>query len=118
MTEEKFRVIQLTREFILIVDKELDNFPRKDIEIKARLRNTCFDLLEILYKANMIENIEKKKELLEIAIAKIKIIDFLINLSFDRELISNKKYLRLGTKLEEMIRYITGWLKKYVNSKE
>ena len=66
----------------------------------------------------MIENIEKKKELLEIAIAKVKIIDFLINLSFDRELISNKKYLRLGTKLEEMIRYITGWLKKYVNSKE
>ena len=36
MTEEKFRVIQLTREFILIVDKELDNFPRKDIEIKAK----------------------------------------------------------------------------------
>ena len=35
----------------------------------------------------------------------VKIIDFLINLSFDRELISNKKYLRLGTKLEEMIRY-------------
>ena len=118
MTEEKFRVIQLTREFILIVDKELDKFPRTDIELKTRLRNTCLDLLEILYKANMIENIEKKKELLEIAIAKVKIIDFLINLSFDRELISNKKYLRLGTKLEEMIRYITGWLKKYVNSKE
>ena len=62
MTEEKFRVIQLTREFILIVDKELDNFPRKDIEIKTRLRNNCFDLLEILYKANIIENIEKKLE--------------------------------------------------------
>ena len=88
MNEGKFRVIQLTREFILIVDKELDNFPRKDIEIKTRLRNTCSDLLEILYKASMIENIEKKKEFLEIAIAKVKTIDFLINLSFDRELIS------------------------------
>lgn len=118
MTEEKFRVIQLVREFILIVDKELDNFPRKDIEIKTRLRNTCFDLLEMLYEANMIENIEKKKELLEISIAKVKIIDFLINLSFDRELISNKKYLRLGIKLEEMIRYIAGWLKKYLITKK
>ena len=32
--EEKFKIIQFIREFIIRVDKELDNFPKKDIEIK------------------------------------------------------------------------------------
>lgn len=118
MIEEKFKVIQLVREFIVVVDKELDNFPRKDIEIKSRLRNSCFDLLEMLYGANMVGNTERKKEILEMSIAKVKLIDYLINLSYDRELISNKKFLKLGTNLEEIVRYISGWLKKYVNPQD
>lgn len=31
MREEKFKVIQFIREFIIRTDKELDNFPKKDI---------------------------------------------------------------------------------------
>ena len=53
MKEEKFKVIQFIRELILKIDKELDNFPKKDIEIKVRIRNASFDLLEIVYKANV-----------------------------------------------------------------
>ena len=52
MKEEKFKIINFIRDLIIYIDKELDNFPRKDIEIKNRIRNTSFDLLEIAYKAN------------------------------------------------------------------
>lgn len=33
MKTEKFRIIQFIRELILMIDKEMDNFPKKDIEV-------------------------------------------------------------------------------------
>ena len=44
MKEEKFKIIQFIREFIIRVDKELNNFPKKDIEIKNKIRNDAQSL--------------------------------------------------------------------------
>lgn len=52
MKEEKFKVVQFIREMILVIEKELDNFPKKDIEVKHRIRTSTFDLLELSYEAN------------------------------------------------------------------
>ena len=38
MKEEKFKVIEFIRKLIIAIDKELDNFPKKDIELKNRIR--------------------------------------------------------------------------------
>ena len=57
MKEEKFKVINFTRDLLIIIDTELDNFPKKDIEIKNRLRNNSYDLLELLYLANNTTNV-------------------------------------------------------------
>lgn len=114
MKEEKFKVIQFIREFILKVDKELDNFPKKDIDIKVRIRNESYSLLELAYKANSVSDKDYRNQLLEEAIAKIKLIDFLINLSYDKEIIPNKRYLKLGYTLDNIAKYITGW-KKNIN---
>ena len=81
MKEEKFKVIQLIRELILVIDKELENYPKKDVEIKNRIRTSTYDILEISYEANVTENIELKKNLLNKIISKIKVIDLLLNLS-------------------------------------
>lgn len=114
MKEEKFKVIQLIRELILHIDKNLDNFPKKDIEIKNRIRNISFDILESLYEANTISDIDRKKYRLEIIIAKIKTLDFLINLCYDKQIINNKRYLKFGEKMDDVIRYTSGWLKSLV----
>ena len=34
MKEEKFQVINFIRNLIIVIDKELSNFPKKDIEIE------------------------------------------------------------------------------------
>ena len=59
MKEEKFKVIQFIREMIVRIDKEFDNFPKKDIEIKNRIRNNTYDLLEVSYEANTTQDIAK-----------------------------------------------------------
>lgn len=116
MKEEKFKILQFIREFIIRVEKELDNFPKKDIEIKKDIRDSSYQLLELVYEANITSQDGKKIDLLEKGIAKIKLIDFLINLSYDKGLITQKKYIKLSEKLDDIVKYISGLLKK--NSKQ
>ena len=78
MKEEKFKVINFIRELIVYIDKNLENFPRKDIEIKNRMRNISYDLLEISYMAN-VKKINKEIYMEQI-IVKVKVLDFLLNL--------------------------------------
>lgn len=118
MKEEKFKIIQFIKEMILAIEKELANFPKKEVEIKNRIRTNSYNLIEHCYKANATSNIEKKVELLEESIAEIKVIDFLLDLSYDRELITHKKVIKIGLKMDDIIKYISGWLKKIKVSQE
>ena len=114
MKEEKFKIINFIRNFIVQADRELINFPKKDMEIKNQIRTLSYELLEICYEANATMSIEYKIRLLEKCIAKVKVIDFLINLSYDKQIISNKKYIKLGLIMDDIIKYISGWLSKNI----
>ena len=52
MNDEKFKILQFIRDLVIVVEKELDNFPKKDIEIKGRIRTAIYDILELAYEAN------------------------------------------------------------------
>lgn len=118
MKEEKFKIVQFIRELILTVEKELSNFPKKEIEIKNRIRSNSYDLLETCYEANATSDIQMKQKLLEQAIAKVKVIDFLLDLSHEKELITSKKLLKIGLKMDDIIKYTSGWLKKIEATKQ
>lgn len=111
MQNEKFKVINFIRDLLINIDKNLENFPKKDLEIKSRIRNNSYDLLELAYEANVTENKENKRILIEKCIAKIKIIDFLINLCYEKQIINNKRYIKFGTAMDEIIKYLVGWKK-------
>lgn len=111
MKQEKFKVINFIRELIVTIDKELSNFPKKDIELKNRIRKNSYDLLELSYEANTTRNIKNKEILLEKMIAKVKVLDFLINLCYDKMIINNRKYIKFGEKTDDIIKYTTGWIK-------
>ena len=44
MKEEKFKLIQFIREFLYKIESELDNFPKKDIEINYRPLSMLIDI--------------------------------------------------------------------------
>ena len=48
-------------------------------------------------------------------IAKIKVIDFLLNLAHDKNIITAKKYYKFGNKIDDIIKYTNGWLKQINN---
>lgn len=88
----------------------MDNFPKKDIELKNRIRTNSYNLLEIAYEANNTQDIEYKKKLLNKALAKIKVIDFLLNLSYEKEIINQKRYYKFDNKIDDITKYTIGWI--------
>ena len=115
MREEKFKVINFIRNLVLNLDNLLDNFPKKDIELKNRIRQNSYDLLELTYEANISTNVGYKKQLLEKTVAKVKIIDFLVNICYDKQIINSKKYVKFGNSIEDITKYLTGWIKSLLN---
>ena len=111
MKEEKFKVINFIRELIVYLDDFLDNFPKKDLELKNRIRVNSYDLLELSYEANYTTDKQYKKKLLYKGIAKIKIIDFLINICYNKQIINSKKYVKFGNRIEDINKYLIGWIK-------
>ena len=72
--------------------------------------------MELIYEANSSTNIEFKVSILQKILAKVKVIDFLLNLSYDREIINSKKYLKLANRIDDIVKYTTGWLNSMINS--
>ena len=114
MKEEKFKVISFIRELIVYIDNYMDNFPRKDIEIKSRIRNLSYDLLELAYKANISKC--KKDIYIDEIMAKIKVLDFLFNLCYDKKIINQKRYTKFGEKLDDILKYSIGWQKSLLQT--
>ena len=111
MKEEKFKIINFIRQLIVYIDNSLDNFPKKDIELKNRIRSNSYDLLELAYKAKVPKDDKYKERLLEETIAKVKIVDFLLNLCYDKQIINQKKYIKFGEKMDDILKYTLGWIK-------
>lgn len=114
MKEEKFKVINFIRKLVVNLDNLLDNFPKKDIELKNRIRENSYDLLELAYEANVSTDNERKKVIIEKAIAKVKIIDFLVNICYDKQIINSKKYVKFGNSIDDITKYLSGWIKSFL----
>ena len=118
MKSEKFKVINYIRELLIMIDNELENFPKKELELKNRIKSNSYDILELSYEANNILDKNNKILILEKVLAKIKVIDFLLNLSYDKKLMSQKKYLKLANKIDDITKYTTGWINSISDSKK
>lgn len=110
MKYEKFKIINLIKEIVINIDKNIINFPKKEIELKRKIKEASYNLILIAYEANVTTNTERRLELQEKAIAHVKYLDFLINICYDKQIINGKKYIKFGEALDNIIRYITGWI--------
>ncbi len=108
MNEEKFIVAKHIKEFIMMLDDYLINYPRKYYELRNRLVNDSYELLEIIYTANYME-VEERKSLQVKGIMKISLIDFYIEQSFKKRIISEKQSIRLSKKLLNINKLLRSW---------
>lgn len=69
--KNEFLIVKNIKEFIVSLDNFLNNYPRKEYELRNRLVNTSYDLLELVYQSNY-----KKDFNFNIILSKISMLDF------------------------------------------
>ena len=108
MNKDKFLINRYIKEFILVLDDYLLNYPKKYFELRNKLVNDSYNLLELVYLANYSNELARKNYQLK-ALMKTDIIDFYLEESYKKKIISEKQCLKLSNKLGVIHKMIYKW---------
>ena len=105
--KDNFKIIINIKKTILYLDKVLINFPNNEKVLKYKIGSTIYDILELTYLANELNDKIYKKKI----IVKIKMIDFYLKISCDKKYISYKKYIKISNYLLNILKSLYAWVK-------
>ena len=98
-------IARKVRKTIEYVEKNIYNFPNEYKVLKERIINSCYDILENVYRANVDQDVKTKWE----ALVQIKLLNFYLKQALDKELITKKKFLSYGKHLLEIHNMVSSW---------
>ena len=103
--QDNLLIARNVRKTIEYVEKNIYNFPNEYKVLKERIINSCYDILENVYRANVNQKREYKDEVL----VQIKMLNFYLKQALDKELITKKKFLSYGNHLTEIHNMLRSW---------
>ena len=104
---DRFNIAIKVKKFIFMVDDLVINYPKKDYVLKDRLKNSCYYLLEYIYRANYSK--DKYSYQMDI-LTNISMIDFYLEESYHKQIISERKLLNYTNFLKEITKMVYGWI--------
>lgn len=104
--QDKLLIATKTKKTIEYIEKAVCNFPNTQYILKNKIINTCYEFLELVYKAN----IHKDTFFMKDAIVKIRMLEYYIKISLENKFISFKKYENIGKYLLEINKMIVSWV--------
>ena len=104
--QDKLIISIKIKKTIELVRKTTCNYSHEYKFLKDTIMNTFYDLLKLTYKANIYKDINVKKDM----VVDIKMIEYYIKVSCDYQLISYKKFKRIGDYLLEINKMVYSWM--------
>ena len=111
-TNEKFAIATKARKTIKYIENSTNTFPKTHQVLKNKIITNLYDMLENIYRANIFQEIEYKKEI----IVNIQLLNFYIEESYNKNFISYKKLINYGRYLLELDSMVRSWM-SYETSK-
>ena len=105
--EEHLLIASTTRKTIRYIEKNISNFPNKYIILKNKIIESCYKILENIYRANIFQDIDDKKEI----VVSINMLNFYLEEAVKKELISYKKFESYVNHLIEIDKMTRSWFK-------
>ncbi len=87
-----FALLNNTKKTIAYINKQLINYPRSEVILKHNTEQTMYEIIELIFSFS-INDIERiKLKYLKDLIIKLSMLDFYIATSFEKRIISKKKF--------------------------
>ncbi len=109
--EDKFKIISCIKKFILDSEKLFENVPEKDLFNREYFKECEINVLLLVYTATLTANEKDKKAVQTQIIARLSIIDFLLERAYTKKYITEKKLHNYSKRLAEIIKMIEDWMK-------
>ena len=100
-------IARTTRRTIRYIEKTTINFPNRYSVLKNNIIGSCYNILESIYRANIMQEIKDKKEI----IVNIYMLNFYLEEAYRKELINNRKLESFILYLIEIDKMTRGWFK-------
>ena len=87
-----FALLNNTKKTIAFINKQLVNYPKSEVVLKQNIEKNMYEIIELIfsYSINDVERIKIK--FLKDLIIKLSMLDFYIAISFEKRIISKKKF--------------------------
>lgn len=104
--QDKLIIATRVKKTIDYIEKMTSNYPNSEIILKNKIIKSCYELLELVYRANLYRDTNSMKDI----IVKIRMIDYYIKKSFNKKIINIKKYEIIGNNLLEINKMVNSWI--------
>lgn len=98
---------RVARKTIRYIEKNTENFPNKYQVLKNNIISSSYSILENIYRANIFQDIEDKKEI----VVNIRMLNFYLEESLKKDLITKKKFESYINYLIELDKMTRAWFK-------
>lgn len=105
-SNEKFIIARRTRQTINYIIKNTDNFPNQYIIMKNNIKEECYSMLRNIYKANVLKDINDKKEI----IVNIMMLNYYLDEALRINILTKKKFLSYAKYLYEIDSMVRSWI--------
>ena len=104
--QNKFLISNKVKKTIIYIEKMTENYPKTENVLKNKILDTSYELLKYVYEAN----IYKEEKYMKMIIVDIRMLEFYIKKSYNKEIISIKKYEIVGNHLLEINKMVNSWM--------
>lgn len=111
VTHEKFIIAREARKTLRFIEKNTENFPNKYMVLKNRIIGSCYDILKCIYRANVFQDLNDKKEVA----VEIQMLNFYLEEALRKDIITEKKFLSYSKYLLELDSMVRAWFKYETN---
>ena len=106
VSHEKLIIARVARKTIRYIEKNTENFPNKYNVLRTRIINTCYNILENIYRANIFKDINDKKEI----VVDIQMLNFYLEEALNKNILTNKKLISYSEHLLELDKMVRSWV--------
>ena len=104
---ENLIIAREARKTIRYIEKNTENFQNKNRILKDRIIDSCYNILENIYRANLFQDKNDKKEI----IVNIQMLNFYIEEALRKDLLTNKKFISYTNHLLQIDKMVRSWFK-------
>lgn len=111
-----FSLLNNSKKTIAYINKQLINYPKSEIVLKQNMEKNMYEIIELIFSYSISDVERIKIKYLKDLIIKLSMLDFYVATSFEKRIISKKKFESTAMYIVEIRKIAYGLVRNEVKS--